>query len=385
MMRAARVLPCQGEADTQFLTSVFLREGISRAASQPHSTCAKDDDAESCETHLGARERAPVDRHCVPDRRTCVLALGAFRGWHRGNRAPRQGVVRGACAHRPPRGVAHPARRDARALRHRSRGHAGHRGGRCCSASHSPVSSSCSCRRAARRWSTTPRGAPPRAIRELEAAAPRTAHRLENGSVADIPVEKVDVGDLLLVRPGELVPCDAVVTDGHSLVDASRLTGEPVPVEAEQGVTLHERQRERRRCAHHSCHRPRQRESVRAHRRPRAPRAERASRPCSDWPTGTPCGSRRSRSRCARLAYLTTGDWVRVLAVLVVATPCPLILATPIAIIGGINAAATADGDCAQRRRAGAVEPREHRRVRQDGHAHRRPTRSESRGAGAGR
>ncbi|MDE3216668.1 MAG: heavy metal translocating P-type ATPase, partial [Gemmatimonadota bacterium] len=77
-----------------------------------------------------------------------------------------------------------------------------------------------------------------RAIQELEAAAPRTAHRRDGATVTDISADDIAVGDLLLVRPGELVPCDGVVTEGMSLVDASRLTGEPVPVEAEAGTAL---------------------------------------------------------------------------------------------------------------------------------------------------
>ena len=76
------------------------------------------------------------------------------------------------------------------------------------------------------------------AVRALEAAAPRMAHRLVAGAMEDIPVERIAVGDRLLVRPGEMVPCDGVVTDGHSHVDASRLTGEPVPVAAQAGARL---------------------------------------------------------------------------------------------------------------------------------------------------
>jgi cation transport ATPase len=83
------------------------------------------------------------------------------------------------------------------------------------------------------------------AVRELEAAAPRIAHRLAghgmaaaNGTGEDVAVDAVRVGDVLLVRPGELVPCDAVVLEGRSHVDAARLTGEPVPVTAMPGTPL---------------------------------------------------------------------------------------------------------------------------------------------------
>ena len=76
------------------------------------------------------------------------------------------------------------------------------------------------------------------AVRELEAMAPSVAHRLHAGASDDIPVDQIVAGDVLVVRPGELVPCDAVVLDGRSAVDASRLTGEAMPVDARPGTTL---------------------------------------------------------------------------------------------------------------------------------------------------
>ena len=79
------------------------------------------------------------------------------------------------------------------------------------------------------------------AVRALEDDAPQTAHRLHDGTdsaAADVPVDSVAVGDLLLVRPGEMVPCDGVVVDGFSHVDTARLTGEPLPLEAQPGVSL---------------------------------------------------------------------------------------------------------------------------------------------------
>ena len=77
------------------------------------------------------------------------------------------------------------------------------------------------------------------AVRALEEAAPRIAHRVRpDGGVDDLPAEAVAVGDLLLVRPGELVPCDAEVTLGRSHVDTSRLTGEPIPLSAGPGTHL---------------------------------------------------------------------------------------------------------------------------------------------------
>src|SRR6185503_3631588 len=76
------------------------------------------------------------------------------------------------------------------------------------------------------------------AVREVEAAAPRMAQRMAGGAVDDVPAATVRVGDALLLRPGELLACDAVVLEGRSHVDASRLTGEPVPVSAHPGIRL---------------------------------------------------------------------------------------------------------------------------------------------------
>ena len=77
------------------------------------------------------------------------------------------------------------------------------------------------------------------AVRALEEAAPHEAHRLRaDGTVEDIAADAVAVDDLLLVRPGEMVPCDAVVTIGASHVDVSRLTGEPIPLHAGPGTRL---------------------------------------------------------------------------------------------------------------------------------------------------
>ncbi len=74
------------------------------------------------------------------------------------------------------------------------------------------------------------------AIRSLLGLAPKTARRVrENGSEEDVPLTHVHVSDLLRVRPGEKVPVDGVVVEGRSSVDESMLTGEPVPVEKQAG------------------------------------------------------------------------------------------------------------------------------------------------------
>ncbi len=74
------------------------------------------------------------------------------------------------------------------------------------------------------------------AIRALLDLAPKTARRIaKDGSETDIPLEEVKSGDRLRVRPGESVPVDGTVVSGHSTIDESMLTGEPVPVEKAEG------------------------------------------------------------------------------------------------------------------------------------------------------
>lgn len=74
------------------------------------------------------------------------------------------------------------------------------------------------------------------AIKSLLGLAPKTARRIRpDGSEEDVPLTHVHVGDLLRIRPGEKVPVDGVVTDGGSAVDESMLTGEPVPVSKRVG------------------------------------------------------------------------------------------------------------------------------------------------------
>jgi len=80
------------------------------------------------------------------------------------------------------------------------------------------------------------RSATGRAIRALLGLAPKSARRVNaDGSQADVPLDQVSVGDLLRVRPGEKVPVDGEVIEGRSSVDESMLTGEPMPAEKAAG------------------------------------------------------------------------------------------------------------------------------------------------------
>jgi Cu+-exporting ATPase len=77
------------------------------------------------------------------------------------------------------------------------------------------------------------------AIRLLLGMAPKTARRVyPDGTEADVPLEEVQPGDVLRIRPGEKIPVDGVVVEGESHVDESMVTGEPVPVEKSEGAKL---------------------------------------------------------------------------------------------------------------------------------------------------
>ncbi len=178
------------------------------------------------------------------------------------------------------------------------------------------------------------------AVRELEKAAPRVAH-LVTGTrgLVDVPVGELKVGDVFLVRPGEMLPCDGIVIGGISEIDASQLTGEAIPVPAREGTRVmsgslntHGVISIRASALAAESQYSRIVELVREAQASKSPLQRMADR-YAVWFTPV------TLIVCA-VTFGLTRSWTSVLAVLVVATPCPLILATPVAIIGGINRAA---------------------------------------------
>jgi len=176
-------------------------------------------------------------------------------------------------------------------------------------------------------------------LEALLARAPKVGHRIRGEHIEEIAVDQIQVGDLLLVRPGDLIPVDGEVTDGVSAVDQSALTGEPLPIRAMQGTALMSGsvniEGAIRIRALRAAEQSQYQQIVRLVERARRekPPIQRLADRFAVWFTPVTlvmCG----------VAWLMTGSPTAMLAVLVVATPCPLILATPVAVIAGISRAA---------------------------------------------
>jgi heavy metal translocating P-type ATPase len=180
-----------------------------------------------------------------------------------------------------------------------------------------------------------------RTLAELERRAPRVAHRRTGSRYADVPVQDVRIGDEVLIRPGEVVPMDGVVREGRSHVDTAAITGEPMPITAVPGTRLFSGFANVDSPLHMEATAPaaesqyaRIVELVRTAQASKAPLQRLADR-YAVWFTPFTLV-------VAAVAFAASGDADRVLAVLVVATPCPLILATPVAMIGGVSRVARA-------------------------------------------
>ena len=181
-----------------------------------------------------------------------------------------------------------------------------------------------------------------RAERELTALlsrAPRQAHRVRDGEIELVDVGEVGRGDRLMIKAGEVVPVDGVVLGGAALIDESALTGEPLPTERQPGDLVSSGAVNAADVfevlatsdAEHSTYSGIVR-LVQEARKSRAPSVRLADR-WAGWFVPVALGT-------AALAWAVSGDPVRALAVLVVATPCPLLLAVPIAVVSGISRAA---------------------------------------------
>jgi heavy metal translocating P-type ATPase len=178
-----------------------------------------------------------------------------------------------------------------------------------------------------------------RDLKSLVDRAPRVAHRRIDSTVEDIPVEEVAIGDLILVRAGEVIPIDGLLSANPATIDESALTGEPIPVtrmkgEAVRSGTINAGETFELRAtapASESTYAAIVR-MVTAAQTAKAPFIRVADRYALILLPAT--------LLLAGGAWLFSDDPVRGLAVLVASTPCPLILAAPVAFIAGVSRAA---------------------------------------------
>jgi len=173
----------------------------------------------------------------------------------------------------------------------------------------------------------------------LLARVPRTAVRHLNGKLEEIDLNAIEPGDRLLIRQGDVVPVDGTVVEGLAVLDQSALTGEFMPVQQRANDAVLSGSTNVG-AAFDMLASRRAAEStyagivrlVEAAQRLRAPMSRLADQYAMVFLVAT--------IALAGAAWLWSGDPIRAVAVLVVATPCPLILAVPVAIVSGLSRAA---------------------------------------------
>src|ERR1700730_1835673 len=176
-------------------------------------------------------------------------------------------------------------------------------------------------------------------LRSLVDRAPREAHRRIGDRIEEVPISDVAIGDQLLVRAGEVGPVDGAVTSSAATIDQSALTGEPIPVATPCGAAILSGSLNVGEtfdlavsaAAGESTYAGIVR-LVTAAQTGKAPFVRLADRYALMFLPVT--------LALAFVAWLISGDLLRSLAVLVAATPCPLILAAPVAFIAGVAQAA---------------------------------------------
>ena len=171
--------------------------------------------------------------------------------------------------------------------------------------------------------------------------APRLARRKKGNQMEEIDTEEVRVGDVLIVRPGDLIPVDGTITFGGAEIDESALTGEPLTKAKEMGDRLLSGSVDVNGAFEMRADRISQ-ESQYAKIVQLVKRAQEEKAPIQRLADRYAIFFTPLTLLMGALGYWITHDPTTVLAVLVVATPCPLILATPLAVMCGINRAADA-------------------------------------------
>ena len=176
-------------------------------------------------------------------------------------------------------------------------------------------------------------------LRALARRMPATAHRRRDGMVEDVPVESIEPGHTLVIFPHEICPVDGVVVEGHATMDESFLTGEPFQISKAPGSTVISGAINGEAAL-----------TITASRRPADSRyakimeVMRAAE--QDRPRLRRLGDRLGALYApvalalAGAAWMVSGSSQRFLAVLVIATPCPMLIGIPVAILGAVSLAA---------------------------------------------
>ena len=175
---------------------------------------------------------------------------------------------------------------------------------------------------------------------ELMTRSPKIAHRkINDNEIEDVDVERIRIGDQLVIRPGDLVPVDGTIVSGDAQIDESSLTGEPLSKIKHIGEEVFSGtintgnifEIKAKRISEESQY-SKIVKLVKKAREEKAP-IQRLADKYAVWFTPI------TLAMCG-FGWLLTQNVQTILSVLVVATPCPLIFATPVAIIGGIDKAA---------------------------------------------
>lgn len=178
-----------------------------------------------------------------------------------------------------------------------------------------------------------------REMHDLLSRVPRTATRHLNEGLEEVPLDSIEPGDRLLIRQGDVVPVDGTVASDTAFLDTSALTGESLPVRLARGADAMSGSTNAGEAFDLTALRPAKNSTyagiVRLVEEAQASKAP-MSRLADRWSLGFLAGT----VAIAFAAWWLTGDPIRAVAVLVVATPCPLILAVPVALFAGLSRAA---------------------------------------------
>lgn len=182
-------------------------------------------------------------------------------------------------------------------------------------------------------------GTASKVLEKLAKRAPTTAHRKREGLLETIPVEEIKIGDILVLMPHEICPVDGEVSEGNGVMDESYLTGEPFflskapgsgvisgAINGDEALTI-----KAKKLAIDSRYAKIM--EVMHESEQKRPKMRRLADQLGAWYTPVSI-------LIALLAWAFSGEAIRFLAVLVIATPCPLLIAIPVAIIGSISLSA---------------------------------------------